>query len=115
MLPCELPNDLPPLDPAEFDRRLNGFIADVLAVARHVISEPEYHRPRTKSIDALAESLMRPEFPDLNVLNRIVGYVLWRMQWDAEHRREPLTPAERDIWAAAWRLSDAMWGPRDTP
>ena len=57
---------------------------------------------------ALCDSLEQRRLPDLHVLNRVVGWVLNEMQ----HRRK-LTDAERDIYAAAWRLSDSLHGPRN--
>jgi hypothetical protein len=106
MLPCEY-TVAPPLSPAERDRAADGLIADVLIVEAHVISDPAY--PNTHSMTALVESITRRAFPDLHVLNKVVGWTLFEMKWREKYR--PLTPTETDIHAAADRLSTAMHGP----
>jgi hypothetical protein len=107
MLRCEIFN-APALPPAEFERRLDGFIGDVMLVSAHVISDPAY--PDTSSMRALCQSVERREFPDLHVLNRVVGWVLFQMKWNQQSR--PLTADEHHISDAAWRISDSLNGPR---
>jgi hypothetical protein len=112
MLNCERPHRYPPLPADEFERRLDGFMSDYIAVARHVLRHPNDYAA-TPAIMALCDAIERRTLPDLHTLNRVVGYVLFLMSWNEKHRREPLTDAERDIWAAGWRLSDCLHGPRN--
>ena len=107
MLRCEYTH-MPPLPPAEFERRLDGFIGDVMLVSAHVISDPAY--PNTSSMRALCQSVERRAFPDLHVLNRVTGWTLFELGWRARYR--PLTPDEQHISDAAWRISDSLNGPR---
>jgi hypothetical protein len=107
MLRCETFH-APALPPAEFERRMDGFIGDVMLVSAHVISDPTY--PATSTMSALCQSIEHREFPDLHVLNRVVGWTLFMMQ---EHTRtRPLTDDETRIRAAAQRLSESLHGPR---
>jgi hypothetical protein len=96
------------LTPAERAAAVDALIADFITVARHVIGDPEY--PLTRSLAALMASAEAREWPDLYVLNRVVGGVLFTLRWKQQHH--PLTPAESRVMEAAWRLSDSLHGPR---
>jgi hypothetical protein len=108
VLPCERIN-MPPLPPAERERALNGLLDDLVTVFAHVLSEPTLY-PATTSVQELGQSVIRREFPDLHLLNCIVGFVLNQMKWTARSRH--LTAEEHHINDAAWRISDALHGPR---
>jgi hypothetical protein len=112
MLPCERPHNRPPLSREEFERQLPLFLADYVLVLRHLVSSPQYYSPDLQSMQALYAVALEPNIPSPELLNRVVGYVLNQMYWN--ERSGPLTPDEQEIYAAAWRLSDSMWGPRNT-
>lgn len=111
MLPCERPH--PPLSRAEFARVcaevLPYWLADYVLVIRHVVSSPEKYSPDLRTMQALYADVLAYDIPKPELLNTVVGYVLNQMYWDGKARR--LTPAEQEIHAAAWRLSDSLWGP----
>jgi hypothetical protein len=106
MLRCEMPHDLPPLPPDEFERRLAGFIDDVCTVFHHVLRGEAY--PNTATMAALCDSVERRALPDLHVLNRVVGWVLCELS-DARLPDEAIG----QVLAAAWRISDCLHGPRN--
>lgn len=109
MLPCERPH--PPLSRAEFERLLPYFLADYVLVMRHLVNSPHYYFPDLQPMQALYAAALAYEMPKPQLLNHVVGYVLNQMQWT--ERSRPLTEPEREIYAAAWRLSDSMHGPRN--
>jgi hypothetical protein len=111
MLNCERPHRFPPLPADEFERRLDGFILDYLTVIRHVLRSDDYYT--TPTMMALCDSIPRHELPDLHVLAKVVGWVLFTMSWNEKHRRQSLTDEEKEIHAAAWRISDCLHGPRN--
>ncbi len=110
MLKCERPHK--PLSRAEFRRMLPYFLADYVLVLRHLVNSPHYYSPDTKTMQALYAAALAYEIPSPRILNRVVGFVLNQMGWNKRDR--PLTEQEQQIYAAAFRLSDSLHGPRDT-
>ena len=109
MLPCEQPNNRPPLSREEFARMLPLFLSDYVLVVRHVVRSPHYYSPDLRSMQAFYAAVLADEIPPLHLLNRVVGFVLNQLFWNAKAR--PLTEDEDVIHAAAQRLSTSMWGP----
>jgi hypothetical protein len=109
-LKCERPHRLPPLASTEVERRSTGFIEDCCAVWFHVFRDPANYPPNVPAMEVLFQCITERRFPPLDVLNRVVSYVLFFLPWTAESR--PLTTEEEEVLAAAWRISDALHGPR---
>src|SRR5260221_13299670 len=98
------------LSAAERQRRLAGIVEDYLTIARFVLGNGAIAATHTKV--ALHDYAKSYTFPDLETLNTVVGWTINELQWTAKVR--PLTPHEHLISEAAWRLSDALHGQRDT-
>ena len=107
MLPCECQPHTP-LSRDEFARLLPLVLDDYVPVMRFAVRT----FPPTSTMLQFYESVRTYDFPPLAILNTVVGFVLNEFYWLA--KRRPLTTDEQHIHAAAWRLSDAMHGPRDT-
>ena len=100
------------LTPEDLDSAIRHAVDDLCDVARHVLEHPaDFPALGNPTMAALIDSLRRREVPEPQpVLANVVAWVLFMLRWHARHRR--LTEAERAVEAAAWRLSDAIHGPR---
>jgi hypothetical protein len=99
------------LAPSARDAAITGFVADVLSLAEHVLREDADYPADTRIMDALVASLEQRCLPPVQpVLATVVAWVLFITEWN--HRFRVLTEEELRIRAVAWRLSDAIYGPR---
>jgi hypothetical protein len=111
MLKCER-TTLPPLAPGDYERALSGVIHDYSEVLYHVLMDSGHWYPSwgQQHMAILVDCATRRVFPPLEVLARIIGWVCFTLDWHAKYRE--LTDQERAIRDAAWRISDALHGPR---
>jgi hypothetical protein len=101
-------HSLADLTPAQRDAAIDGFVDDVLRVAKHVVEETLVY-PDSPVIDRIIDSLSNHQLPEPEpVLAKAVAWTLFMMQHWEKYRR--LTQEELTIRAAARRLSDAIHG-----
>ena len=97
------------LDPASRAAAIAGFTDDLVTVCAHVVRNKRDY-PDTHTMAALVAAMERRECPALPVLTTVVAWVCFTMRWNGKSRE--LTDDEIAIRDAAWRISDAIHGPR---
>ena len=111
-LPCEMQRQpFPSLTNAERERAATGLAMDTITVCRYVIRNEAI--PWTRTLDLLVDSLSRRKLTPLalRAIARVTAYARFQLQYDAQVRS--LTNDEREVEAAALRLSRAFHGPED--
>src|SRR5689334_662755 len=96
---------------------INAVVDDYCTVLFHVLEHPNDYSSSLdfmlKRRDPLALAAVACDFPSLDTMNKMVGWVLYVMKFDRDRnirrgKTPPLNDYQRAVDAAAWRLSDAL-------